>query len=89
MTDNVKYQTDDLATPPPSTEVAADVIDGVAIQRVKVTLGDDGENTGDLSQRRAMPVTEEFAINILNELKIMNMQLALITDTIITKREID
>ena len=42
MPDNVTFQSNQVATPPKDTVVAADVIDGVAYQRMKLVVGDDG-----------------------------------------------
>ena len=42
MADNVTFQKTATATPPTGTIVAADVIDGVAYQRVKIVVGEDG-----------------------------------------------
>ena len=42
MSDNVQFQTNRLSTPPTGTVIAADVVDGVAFQRVKIAVGEDG-----------------------------------------------
>ena len=42
MADNVTFQKTATATPPTGTIVAADVVDGVAYQRVKISVGEDG-----------------------------------------------
>ena len=89
MADNVIYQTEDAATPPDGTVIAADVVDGVAIQRVKITLGEDGENKGDLSPALSLNTLTEFENAILKELKMINLQLTFITDNFITKGDVE
>lgn len=51
MADNIGYTPGDGAT------VAADEIGGVLHQRVKLTLGADGVNDGDLSAANPLPIT--------------------------------
>ncbi len=88
MADNVSFQNKILATPPASTVVAADKIDDVAYQRMKLVIGKDGEAIGDVSTEIPLPVTMEAANQILTELRIMNMHLAIITDNTITEEDI-
>lgn len=42
---------------------ATDDIDGVKFQRVKLTLGDDGVNDGDLSAANPMPVAGSLSVS--------------------------
>ena len=56
MADNVGY------TPGSGAIVAADDIGGVLHQRVKLALGADGTNDGDLSASNPMPVTGSVAV---------------------------
>lgn len=56
MADNVGY------TPGSGAIVAADDIGGVLHQRVKLALGADGTNDGDLSATNPMPVTGSVAV---------------------------
>lgn len=51
MSDNINV------TPGTGKTVATDDISGVQYQRIKVTLGDDGINEGDISSTNPMPVT--------------------------------
>jgi hypothetical protein len=46
--------------------IATDDIDGVKFQRVKMTLGTDGENNGDVSATNPMPVvfTEPLVVEV-------------------------
>lgn len=65
MADNTKQSADDT--------IATDDIDGVKHQRVKVVLGGDGENAGDVSAENPMPVTVK---DIMPALKILIQALA-------------
>jgi len=56
MADNVTFQKQKLATPPVDTIIGADVITDVAYQRMKVIIGDDGTNDGDVSAANPMPI---------------------------------
>jgi len=56
MADNVGY------TPGAGASIAADDISGVLYQRMKVTLGADGVNGGDLSSSNPMPVTSGISL---------------------------
>ena len=56
MADNVTFQVAALATPPSGTKVAADEIDGNLHQRMKITIGDDGTDDGDVSAANPIPV---------------------------------
>ena len=57
MTDNVKFQSTTLATPPVDTEVAADEVGGAIYQRMKVVTGVDGTVDGDVSAANPLPVS--------------------------------
>jgi len=57
MAENATFQSDTLATPPVGTVVAADEIAGAIHQRMKITIGDDGVNDGDVSEANPMPVS--------------------------------
>ena len=52
MADNLGY------TPGTGANVATDDVDGVQYQRIKLTMGDDGVNNGDVSANNPMPVSE-------------------------------
>jgi hypothetical protein len=65
MADNTKQSADD--------NIATDDIDGVKYQRVKVVLGGDGENAGDVSAENPMPVTLK---DIMLALKVLFQALA-------------
>lgn len=58
MADNVGY------TPGSGATVAADEIDGVLHQRVKLTIGADGVNSGDVSSSNPLPITAPTGISI-------------------------
>ena len=86
MADNVKFQTSRLSTPPTGTEVAADVVDGVAYQRVKIVVGEDGV-VEDFSQDSEFTITaaslsrlEALNEQILFQLEIMNKYLSILTN---------
>jgi hypothetical protein len=57
MADNIGYTPGDGAT------VAADEIGGVLHQRVKLALGADGVNDGDLSAANPMPVAGSLSVD--------------------------
>jgi hypothetical protein len=88
MPDNVKFQSQVPSTPPIDTEVAADVIDDVAYQRMKIVLGEDGEVIADVSGRNPLPVTLAVGQEILLELKKLNLALSILTDTEITDSDV-
>lgn len=64
MADNVGY------TPGTGAIVAADDIGGVLHQRVKLALGADGTNDGDLSATNPMPVTGSVAVTTATPLEV-------------------
>lgn len=64
MADNVGY------TPGSGAIVAADDIGGVLHQRIKLTLGADGTNDGDLSATNPMPVTGSVAVTTATPLDV-------------------
>lgn len=64
MADNVGY------TPGSGAIVAADDIGGVLHQRVKLALGADGTNDGDLSATNPMPVTGSVAVTTATPLEV-------------------
>ena len=64
MADNVGY------TPGSGAIVAADDIGGVLHQRVKLALGADGTNDGDLSATNPMPVTGSVAVTTATPLDV-------------------
>lgn len=78
MADDVQYQSVKPATPPDTALIAADDVDGVKYQRMKLVTGVDGEVIGDLSTRHPLPVTDQIGADILCQLKKMNLYLALI-----------
>ena len=61
MADNVGY------TPGTGATVAADEIDGVLYQRVKLTSGEDGTAT-DVSDANPLPVADKTSVNLLQRL---------------------
>jgi len=71
----IGYETDET--------YASDDIDGVKHQRVKISIGEDGE-ASDLSLSNPLPVgsqsSEEILNNILLELKRFNNYMALMTN---------
>ncbi|MCP4569089.1 MAG: hypothetical protein GY841_16060 [FCB group bacterium] len=89
MSDNVTYQDDAPATPADGVVIAADNIDDVAYQRVKLTLGEDGVAMGDVSGRYPLTVSFGQADEIIKQLKIMNFQLSILTDNMISKEDIN
>ena len=64
MADNVGY------TPGSGAIVAADDIGGVLHQRVKLALGADGTNDGDLSASNPMPVTGSVSVTTATPLDV-------------------
>ena len=54
-------------TPGEGAEIAVDIIDGKARQRVKVQFGDDGSAT-DVSTANPMPITAPFALPVTGPL---------------------
>jgi len=64
VADNVGY------TPGTGAIVAADDIGGVLHQRVKLALGVDGTNDGDLSATNPMPVTGSVAVTTAAPLEV-------------------
>jgi len=66
MSDNVNI------TPGAGDVVAADNIDEVKYQRIKVVLGDDGENDGDVSEDNPMPVNVVAGVALEVELDEAN-----------------
>ena len=58
MAENATFQSDTLATPPVGTVVAADEIAGAIHQRMKITIGADGVNDGDVSKANPLPVSD-------------------------------
>lgn len=56
MADDVLFQSDTPATPIAGTIVAADEIDSKLHQRMKITVGADGVNDGDVSSANPLPV---------------------------------
>ena len=67
MADNVQFQTDAPATPVAETNVAADVIDGVAYQRVKIVNGKDGEVDGDASAELPLQTQDWRAMEMMKQ----------------------
>ena len=86
MADNVTFQTSRLSTPPTGTVVAADVVDGVAYQRVKIAVGEDGivEDFSPASEITLSATSildlKSLGEEILGELKKMNIYLSLLTN---------
>ena len=60
MPDNIGY------TPGTGATVAADEIAGALYQRIKLALGDDGVNDGDVSAANPLPVTDDAVTDLLN-----------------------
>ncbi len=94
MADNVLFQDDNPATAPRDTLVAADEIEGVIYQRMKVVVGDDGINDGDVSSKNPLPIAIEgdavqLLSGVLKELKKMNLNMAIITDNYIDNSEVE
>jgi hypothetical protein len=56
MSDNVSYLP---SSDPSAVPIAADNISGTRFQRVKLALGTDGTNDGDLAASNPMPVLDE------------------------------
>jgi hypothetical protein len=59
MPDNVGY------TPGTGATVAADEISGALYQRMKLTVGGDGVNDGDVSEDNPLPVTDDAVLDML------------------------
>lgn len=74
MADNVAI------TPGSGATVAADDIDGVLHQRVKIVLGDDGQNAGDVSLLNPIPTRE--AGELVEALEAMRIGIQALTRTI-------
>lgn len=66
MPDNIGY------TPGTGATVAADEIAGALYQRMKLILGADGENDGDVSAANPLPVTDDAVTDLL--LRLLNIQ---------------
>lgn len=64
MPDNIGY------TPGSGAQIAADEIDGVLHQRVKITVGPDGAGS-DASEQNPVPVADSWSRDFLN--RILNM----------------
>lgn len=62
MADNLTFQATP-ATVPASTVVATDKIDGVDYQRMKLVIGEDGVNDGDVSSDNPVPAAIQGYIN--------------------------
>ena len=60
MADNVAFQSTTLATPASGEIVAADEIGGAKYQRVKVIIGKDGTNDGDVSAANPIPTAAKL-----------------------------
>ena len=63
MADDVTFQSNVLATPAVGIVVAADEIAGAVHQRMKITVGADGANDGDVSIATPLPVNDS-CVNI-------------------------
>ena len=89
MSDYVKFQKTETSTPPTGTMVAADVIDGVAYQRVKIVVGEDGV-VEDFAQTSDIPLLElkTLGVEILTQLKIMNLYFSDITGNTFTEEDV-
>lgn len=55
--DSVKFQRQKLATLPDGTEIALEKIGGKLYQPVKIVIGADGSNDGDVSVTNPLPIT--------------------------------
>jgi hypothetical protein len=89
LADNVTFQSSSYATAPNETVVATDKVDGVDYQRMKLVVGTDGEALFDVSNMNPLPVSLDIADRILKELKAINIQLSLITDTMVGQQEVE
>ena len=78
MAENVQFQSEAPATPPDTAVIAADDIDGVKYQRMKLVTGSDGQLLGDVSTHYPLPVRDYISQEILFELRRMNSYLSLI-----------
>jgi hypothetical protein len=56
---------DDVVLPGTGDTIAADEINGKKIQRIKLILGSDGVNDGDVSKENPMPVLDDRATSLL------------------------
>jgi hypothetical protein len=88
MADNIEYQTNDcFVYPPDGTVIAYEDVDGVLYQRIRLRIGDN-----DVSASFKLPVDLTVIVSqneeILNELKKINYQLQILTETDLTNEEI-
>jgi len=92
MTDNVNFQTDAPATPAKTTVVAADVIEGVAYQRVKIVTGEDGKVDGDITNKNPVQTMDVVVLTMLQEiattLKKIEYHLMLATDANLNDQDV-
>ena len=59
MADNTTFQSSLTATPPKGLVVGGDEISGVLYQRMKLILGADGVNDGDVDASNPLPVIKK------------------------------
>ena len=78
MADDVVFQSTRPATPPSAEVIAADDVDGVKYQRMKLVTGADGEVIGDASDQYPLPVRDHINAEILLELRKLNIYMSLI-----------
>ena len=90
MSDNVTFQSDQLATPPKDFIVATDEVDGVDYQKIKLVTGEDGEVYA-VTHANPLPfvdnVLRDFMEQILSQLKILNTHLSILTSEEINKED--
>jgi len=87
-TDNVRIKPTEKGE---TAWVATDVVGGVHYPVYKLAYGQDGD-AALLSHSSKLPVSDSYTVDvlgqILKQLKIMNMQLSLMTDTTLTREDI-
>ena len=93
MGDNVQFQTEAPATPVATTNVAADVIDGVAYQRVKIVQGEDGEVVGDTAPSLPIQTHDWLALHTMNRtlevLQKIEIHLSILSGEDLTNHEVE
>ena len=56
---NVEFQSATIASPPVTTVVATETIDGAELQRMKLAIGVTGVDDGNISETNPIPVKEQ------------------------------
>ena len=87
MADNVQI-TKDGGSPTAGTVVASDEVGGVQYQYVKLDMGLDGASAP-VTNSRPLTVHMDIMAAVLEQLKIMNFHLMLMTNTTVTGDEVN